>query len=89
MEVRDRQRLKDAVEDACRRYGLTHRKLMCDMLGYRSHGMLGYLLSGRRKTCSPELALALELALHVQQGALFRVRVPSDTCRLPRKDVAA
>lgn len=42
-----------------------------------NRSMIQHLRSGRRKTCTPALALALEEALGVPPGGLFTLRVSS------------
>ena len=40
-----------------------------------SHGIVGDLASGRRSTCSPETATAIEKALEADPNTIFLVQV--------------
>lgn len=41
------------------------------------HGIIGHLRSGKRSTCSPRTARAIEEALNAPPGSLFVLSVPT------------
>lgn len=52
-------------------------------------GIVGHLMSGKRKTCSPTTAKAVEKALGTPPGLLFEVRVSNVSASNGRKRAAA
>lgn len=59
---------------------VSHRQL-ADALGWRSHGMVGHLLSGRKTGVSVESAVAMARYLGVEVSDLFATDMPGKTCR--------
>jgi transcriptional regulator with XRE-family HTH domain len=58
--------------------GVTQREL-ASKVGWRSHGMIGQLLSGTRNGVEPDKALAISKVLGVDVSDLFLTEMPSNT----------
>jgi plasmid maintenance system antidote protein VapI len=69
--------------------GISQRQLAQD-LGLKSHGLIGHLLSGRRRSCTPELAVKIEEFAGVGPGSLFELVAPLEERRAdaPRETAA-
>lgn len=61
---------------------ISHRAL-ADAVGWKSHGMVGHLISGRKAGVDPRAALIIAQTLGVEVSDLFLTEIPADRC--PRK----
>jgi transcriptional regulator with XRE-family HTH domain len=66
---------------------VTHRQV-AEAVGWRSHGMLGHLLSGRRTGVDPAHALALCKFLGVEVSDLFLTEIPTHRSQRSRAGAA-
>lgn len=57
----------------------SQRKL-AEAIGWKSHGMVGHLLAGRKTGVDPQAAVAMCAFLGVEVGDLFVVEMPTKTC---------
>lgn len=64
---------------------ISHRRL-ADELGWKSHGMVSHLISGRRAGVRTEQAVAMAKLLGVEVSDLFLTEIPTN--RGPQKVVA-
>lgn len=60
--------------------GVTHRQL-AEAVGWRSHGMVAHLISGRRSGVEPASAIAIAQYLGVDVSDLFLAEVPAMHCQ--------
>lgn len=60
--------------------GVTHREL-AQAVGWRSHGMVAHLLSGRRSGVEPSAAVAIARYLGVDVSDLFLTEIPAMDCQ--------
>jgi transcriptional regulator with XRE-family HTH domain len=72
MQLRSRQALGDFID----LLGISERQLARS--AGLSHSTVNHLLTGRRNSCSPRTALAIERALACPVGLLFAADTPSD-----------
>lgn len=63
--------------------GVTHREL-AKAIGWKSHGMVGHLVSGRKSGLEPESAIAIAKYLGVEVSDLFLTDMPSVSRRTSR-----
>lgn len=73
MEIRDRKKLARILVIQ----GVTHREL-AQAAGYRTHGHVGALLRGEKKTLTAEAAARIALYLGQQMEDLFVSRVTTN-----------
>jgi transcriptional regulator with XRE-family HTH domain len=66
--------------------GISHRQL-ASACGWKSHGMVGHLVSGRKVGVEKEAALIIAKVLGVDVGDLFLTEIPAN--RDPRKAASA
>lgn len=74
MQLKDPSLLRMAIKSR----GFTHREL-ATRAGLSAHGMIGHLLSGRRKSCTSDTATGLCAALDVPVDLLFLPHVSTPT----------
>lgn len=63
--------------------GVTHREL-AKAIGWKSHGMVGHLVSGRKAGVEPQSAVAIAKFLGVEVSDLFLTDMPRDSRRASR-----
>lgn len=56
---------------------ISHRQF-AEMLGWRSHGMVGHLVAGRRTGVETESAIKMAKILGVDVGDLFLTEIPAN-----------
>lgn len=71
MGVLVRVRNADILRDYVRLSGVTHRELA--RRAGLGHATVNHLLTGRRPSCSPSTAKAIEVALGAMPGVFFEV----------------
>lgn len=71
MELISRQ----ALNDYMRFRKESNRSLAAGTRGVVGHAIIGHLRTGKRKTCSPQTATAIEKALNAPPGSLFGPKV--------------
>lgn len=59
---------------------ITHRQL-ASAVGWKSHGMVAHLLSGRRSGVDPASAVAIARYLGVDVSDLFMTEIPAMDCQ--------
>jgi transcriptional regulator with XRE-family HTH domain len=62
--------------------GVSQRQL-AEACGWKSHGMVGHLISGRKSGVSLPAAMIISKTLGVDVSDLFLTEIPADRC--PRK----
>lgn len=66
---------------------ITHREL-AQAVGWKSHGMVAHLLSGRRSGVEPASAVAIAKKLGVDVSDLFVTEIPAMDCQRKRGTAA-
>jgi hypothetical protein len=63
----------------------SHRKL-AEACGWKSHAMVGHLISGRKVGVSPTAALSMCAFFDVEVGDFFVVEKPTKSCVAPKRN---
>lgn len=66
----------------------SHRKL-AEACGWKSHGMVGHLIAGRKVGVSNDAALAMCAYFGVEVGDFFVIELPSKTCVATSESMAS
>lgn len=68
--------------------GVSHREL-ATACGWKSHGMVSHLISGRRNGVDPTAAIIIAKTLGVDLSDLFLTEIPADRCQRATGRVAS